>query len=87
MNFKAIILGLLSITILFLSSCEKKPQCKSCSANQTNYEDGYVISTQYISSSQYCDDDLEYIEENPYVTVRQTVGTKTLMTTTSYSCN
>lgn len=87
MNLKVIIISLSAVFLIALSSCQKKPKCKSCSVYQTVYEDGVVISTQSTTGNQYCDEDLEQIEENPYLTVTQTVGKKTMRTTTSYSCN
>ena len=84
---KTLGLLLLLMNVVYLSSCEKEPECKSCSAEQEVIQNGTVTATQSISAIEYCGDDLKAIEQNSVVETNQTVGTIVQTTKTTYTCN
>ncbi len=75
-----------------LSSCE---QCKQCSAQaevKTYLADSLISTvTQAVSAQEFCDDQLDMIEDNPTVTTETTqqVGSisQRIETATTYTCN
>lgn len=85
-NFKIFGLVIVLMNLVYLSSCEKTPTCKSCSAVQEIYQNGTLTATQNISAIEYCDDQLQQIEANPVITTNQTSGSFTQSSTTTYTC-
>ena len=86
-SIKTLGLIVLLLNVVYMSSCEKEPECKKCSAEQEVMQNGTVTATQSISAIEYCGDDLKAIEANPVIETNQTVGTIVQTSRTTYTCN